>query len=239
MLLEPERGVPRAGDGEHGADRIVALRVRERMAPRARPRRASHPRGVRRPATNRAAFDATRSGSRDAGRAGRRASRRRAARRADTRRGSTTARRRASAEPRAARPSGESTPASPQDGERGRVDGDMELVAGRLLERTTPVGADLRPNAEAAEQRERATRDRGADQVEVDGDRAVAQVPRAGRVEERRELGEPAAARDRARSAPARRGGRRRGLTASRLRAPAVVVCTRRRPIPSCRYRSS
>ncbi len=32
MLLEPERGVPRARDREHRADRIVALRVRERVA---------------------------------------------------------------------------------------------------------------------------------------------------------------------------------------------------------------
>src|SRR4029077_11859306 len=76
-----------------------------------------------------------------------------------------------------------------KNGERVVVDVDVQLVPRRLLEGPPFVGADLRAHAEVTEQREGAPRRCGAREVEVDGDVAVAQVPRARRVEERGELG--------------------------------------------------
>ena len=79
--------------------------------------------------------------------------------------------------------------------ERGFVAGDVELVAGRPVERAPAVGADLRVDPERAQQREGAARDAGGGEVEVESDlAAAAQVDRPGRVEERRDLREPAAA---------------------------------------------
>ena len=151
--------------------------------------------------------------ARDAGRAARRASRRRAARRAGTRRGSTSGRRRASAARSSGAPDGESTPASRSDVERPLVDVDVQLVARRPVERLAAVGADLRAHAEVAQQRERAAcgrrarRDRG-------GRRrcrpAGARRRTRGRAPRARPAGSSAAA---ARSAPARRGGRRRATS--------------------------
>ena len=119
---------------------------------------SSRPPGAATSWMNRGASSVAGRGSRGAGRAGRTASRRRAARRAGTRRGSRSVRPRASAAPRAARPSGEHA-GLPQHRERLRVDRDVQLVPGRLLERALSVGADLRADAEIAEERERAARD--------------------------------------------------------------------------------
>ena len=82
----------------------------------------------------------------------------------------------------------------PEHRQRVRVDLDVELVARRLVERAAAVSADLGAHTEVAQERERASRGRGARQVEVDRDRAAAQVPRAGGVEESRQLGLAAAA---------------------------------------------
>ena len=55
---------------------------------------------------------------------------------------------------------GQSTPASFSVSQRARVAGDVHLVAGRPLERVLPVGADLRVDAELAQEAEGAARDR-------------------------------------------------------------------------------
>src|SRR5436190_15274049 len=90
--------------------------------------------------------------------------------------------------------------------ERVIVTGDVELVARRALERVLPVGADLGPDAEVAEQAERAAGNGGARHVQVDRDLpAAAEVHAAGRVEQARELSEPvaiAARRDRGELVP-------------------------------------
>ena len=58
------------------------------------------------------------------------------------------------------------------------------------------VGADLRLDVERAQQRERAPRDGGAREIEMERDlAAAAQVHAAGDVEEPGELGEPVAVR--------------------------------------------
>ena len=74
------------------------------------------------------------------------------------------------------------------------VAGDMQLVAGRAVERTSLVGADLGRDAEGAEQAERSPRDRRVSEVEMDGNLASStEVDAAGRVKEARELGQPVA----------------------------------------------
>lgn len=81
------------------------------------------------------------------------------------------------------------------------VSGNVELVARGAVERAPLVRADLGRYAKRAEQAERAPRDRGLRDVEMDGDLPPsAQVDAAGRVEETGELCEPvalAARRDR------------------------------------------
>ena len=68
------------------------------------------------------------------------------------------------------------------------------LVAGGAVERLPAVGADLRMDAECAEQRERAPRDCRAAEIEMDRDPSAAkQVDAARRMEKRRELREPVA----------------------------------------------
>ena len=75
--------------------------------------------------------------------------------------------------------------------ERAALTLDVELVARPALEGAAPVAADLTPDAEAAKQRERPTRNRRAGHVQVDGHlAAAAQVDRPGGVEERRQLRE-------------------------------------------------
>ena len=71
---------------------------------------------------------------------------------------------------------------------------DVELVAGRLLERVPAIGADLGLDAELPQEPECAPRDGRAREVEVERDLpAPAQVRAAGGMEEPRELGEPVA----------------------------------------------
>ncbi len=71
----------------------------------------------------------------------------------------------------------------------------MQLVAGRPVECSARIGADLRLHAELAEERERPARRMSAREVEVDGELTVpAQVPDPGCVEESGELGEAATA---------------------------------------------
>ena len=73
---------------------------------------------------------------------------------------------------------------------------DVELVARRVVECTALIGPDLRFDLEGAQECERAARDRGADEIEMDGDfSSPAQMDAAGDVEETRELGEPIAIR--------------------------------------------
>src|SRR4051812_5672842 len=81
-----------------------------------------------------------------------------------------------------------------QNLERALVSRDMKLVPPAAPEGAAPVGAGLRRNAEPAQEAERAARDGGFRQVEVNGDLAAApQVDAAGRVEEAGELREPVA----------------------------------------------
>ena len=115
-----------------------------------------------------------------------------------------------------------------------RVDLHVQLVARRPVERAPAIGADLRADAEVAQERERAPRRRRARQIEVHRELAVAaQVPRAGGVEQRRELGEAAAAPDRR---------DRRELVAQvvrerHARAPAAAACSRARATRTSRSR--
>ena len=74
------------------------------------------------------------------------------------------------------------------------IDVDVKLVARRPVERAAAIRADLGAHIEVAEERKRAPRGRGARQIEMDRNRAAAQVPRAGGVEESRQLGLAAAA---------------------------------------------
>ena len=101
MLLQPQRGVTGAGEGEDVGDRLVALRVGDGVgAPfgNAQP----HVLAGRDVGDETCAFDPARRAVRDAGRAGRTATPRRGWLRADRRRGSMNARRRVSAACRAA-----------------------------------------------------------------------------------------------------------------------------------------
>ena len=158
-LLEGEHRVSRAG-GARGSASIAsrpfayatAWRPRSRTPSRAPRGGGDASAGTRRPR-------ARRCGARGAATAAPRASRRRAGRRAGRRRGSTSGRRRASAAARAAH-------AARQDArlgerrERVRVACDVQLVARRAVERAAAVGPDLRVDAELAQERERAPRDR-------------------------------------------------------------------------------
>ena len=167
-----QRRLARAREREQVADRLVPLRVGDRVrAPLGDAQRDALARGdvgeelARRRARSRPQLEMR------VARARERAARR-AARRAGRRRGSTSGRRRASAAARAARRDAESTPASRSTAERALVDVDVELVARRPVERAAAVGADLRADAEVAQQRERAARGGRAREVEVDGDAA-------------------------------------------------------------------
>ena len=74
------------------------------------------------------------------------------------------------------------------------IDLDVQLVPRGLVERAAPIGADLRADAEVAQKGERASGGRRAREVEVNSHVTAAQVPRARRVKQRRELRVPAAA---------------------------------------------
>ena len=149
----------------------------------------------------------------------RRASRRRAGRRAGTRRGSTSGRRRASAAARAARRAAESTPASRSISAARGVDLDVKLVARRAVERVPAVGADLRADAEVAQQRERAPRgwprSRGRGGPRARRARAGATCPPSGRAPRARRAGSSGVA---ARSRRARRAARQRATSSSASR---------------------
>ncbi len=70
----------------------------------------------------------------------------------------------------------------------------MELVAGRLVERTTPVRADLGPDLRISQQAEGTARRRPAGEVEMQRPLASSsEMEAARRVEERRQLGQPVA----------------------------------------------
>src|SRR5262249_28616419 len=97
-----------------------------------------------------------------------------------------------------------------EDLARAAGDGGLQLGARGSVERVLRVGADLRVDAELAQQREGAARGMAAAEVEVHRELApAAQVPDPGGMEERRDLGGAAAA-------PARRD--RRELVAHVLR---------------------
>jgi len=109
-----------------------------------------------------------------------------------------------------------------EHGEGLRVARDVQLVAGRGVERPAPVRPDLRSDAARAQQREGAPDGRSAPEVEV-----KPPVPRSAQmqtsrgVEERRELGEPVAlsfGRDR-RELVADVLGRDQRITPSRARS--------------------
>src|SRR5262245_55872738 len=76
-----------------------------------------------------------------------------------------------------------------QDLQRMLVARDVKLVAGPTVERAALVRADLRCDAESAQQAEGAARDRGISDVEVNRNlTAAAQVDTAGRMKESGEL---------------------------------------------------
>ena len=78
---------------------------------------------------------------------------------------------------------------------RARAAEDVQLVARRAVERALPVRPDLALDAEVAQQRERPPGHRRRRDVEMERELAVtAQVQAAGRMEERRDLGERVAA---------------------------------------------
>jgi hypothetical protein len=78
--------------------------------------------------------------------------------------------------------------------ERAPTAHDVQLVAGLSIERPAAVGADLRVDAELAQEAERPTGHRVARDVEVNRDLAAAEEVNGARgVEERGELGEAAA----------------------------------------------
>ena len=148
--------------------------------------------------------------------------------------GSRAGRRRAPAAGRAAAPSRLTTPACGQHVDRVLRAGDEQLRAGGAVERAAPVRPDLRLDPKRPEDRERTARDRRLGEVEVERDRAAAEeVDGAGRVEERRDLGEPVAAPRRARPRRARRVRRRRASRCSQERSlereqPSLEAVTRR-----------
>ena len=81
-----------------------------------------------------------------------------------------------------------------QDPQRVRSSLDVQLVPRRPCERALLVRAQLRADADVAKQPERASRDGGLADVEVQGHlAAAADVEPSGRVEEAGELGEPVA----------------------------------------------
>ena len=89
-----------------------------------------------------------------------------------------------------------STPASFNGGTRYQlhVAGDMKLVSRAAVEGAAPVGPDLRPDAERAQQAERAARHGGINDVEMDRDLAASlQMFTARGVKEPRKLGKPVA----------------------------------------------
>jgi hypothetical protein len=70
----------------------------------------------------------------------------------------------------------------------------MQLVPRRAVEGPARVSPDLGANSEVAQEGEGAPGDRRADQIEVDPDGPAAKMPRSRSVEERRQLGQAAAA---------------------------------------------
>ena len=154
------------------------------------------------------------------------ASRRRGTRRAGRRRGSTGVRRRGRADGRAADARASRTPASR---ERSRVRAPCpRRAAGSASRGRTPAPRRCgSPRARGARASSANARRAAADEREVEVERdapAAAEVHAAGRVEERRDLGEPVAAarrRDRGELGARRRRRASRELTARRLRAPS------------------
>ena len=239
MLLEPQRGVACAREREHAGDRLVALRVGERVAAALGDVERERPLALRRPAMNACAVELAGADLEvRVARAGQRAG----AEERSAQIGAAAARTPDDAlrrHARAARRTAESTPASRSTSSACVVDVDVQLVPRRALERAPRVGADLRAHAEVAQERERAPRDRGARRGRGGprpSRRAGARRPRRGRAPTARQGGSSAAP---ARSARARRGGRRRGSQrhAFELQQPPLVLDAERRP--SCRCRSS
>ena len=74
------------------------------------------------------------------------------------------------------------------------VDVGVQLVPRRPIERPAAVRPDLRAYSQLAQERERTPSGGGAREVEMHRHRAALQMPRAADVEERRHLGEAAAA---------------------------------------------
>ena len=108
----------------------------------------------------------------------------------------------------------------------------MQLVAGLASERAAAVRADLGRDAEAAQQRERAPRDRGAADVDVDGDprpppRRCSVPAVRDRAPRARRAGSTDAAGRSPRAPPRTLLGERQQLPP--LRARAGAACSRRR----------
>ncbi len=229
-LLEHEHDVSRPGRTRR-PDRLGPFRVRDRVAARSRSSASAAPRasrGSRAPSTS--AVRISRCGSRGplsepAPRSAPRRYARRQQRRATTRPGGWSTG--LCAESR--------TPGLVERLVRVRRAFDVELIARRPFERGTLIRADLRLDFDCAQQRERAARDRGAGEVEVERDLATAAEMDAARdVKQAGQLGEAVAVR---------LGRDRRELCAevlrqrSTLRAPAAASCTRGRASRTSRAR--
>ena len=216
-LLEREHGVDDAGGEQVALDLLPALRVRAGVcrallapsAARRRPRRRCA--GRRRPRRSASA-------PRGAGSAGPSATRRRGTRREGRRRGSTDARRRAG---RPLEQAGGRRPRTPACASVSSVSVrplDVQLVARRAVERAATVGADLGRDAEVGEQRN--ARRASAEDARSRWNETAPRPRRCtapGRVEERRDLGEPVAPSRAARSPRAPRGRPRPAIPSSEL----------------------
>ncbi len=115
---------------------------------------------------------------------------------------------------------------------------DGELVARRPVERVAAVRADLRADAQRAQERERAAGDGGLGDVEVEvDDAAAAEVDGAGRVEQRGGLRETVAARRGCDRGELRTGVLDEGLVAHSVTPSSAsslrFVCVAVRPVPA------
>ena len=237
-----ERRVPRAGEREQVGDRLVALRVGDRVRRGARRRASATSSRAAISAMNRAPSTRLARSSRCGSRGPESepppssAPRRYAPRqheRPTTRFGGRSS----------GAPDAESTPASRRTASARRVDVDVQLVARRPVERVAAVGADLRADAEVAQQRERAPRRGGAREVEVDGERrrrAGARRRPRGRAPRARRAGS-SAARGAICASSSRSSSRAQATRLERQQAPLVVDAERRRsepmpPAPTTRW---
>ena len=222
VLLEPQRRVPRSGEGEHVGDRLVTLRVGDGVRPPLGDVAAATSSRAATSARNRAPSSPPARSSRCGSRGPGERARARGARRAGRRRGSTSARRRASAAVRAVRRTGRAR--RPRAAPRGRARR-RRRAAGTASRGRTPAGGRCgsrsgrrgRAGGRTPAARPPSSPGRGARRPSR---RAGARRRRRGRAPTARRGGSSAAP---ARSARARRGGRQRATCFERQQ-PALVL---------------